>query len=60
MAAQSDLPSWDAEKYRTKFESDEHWELKQEFIEVHRNSFPEERLICLAQIFINVTLLGCR
>ena len=59
MTSQHDT-TWDADKYRTKFESDEHWELKKEFIDAHKEAFPEERLICLSQVYVNVTLLGCR
>ncbi|KAL7646013.1 UNVERIFIED_CONTAM: hypothetical protein RMT77_002914 [Armadillidium vulgare] len=52
--------SWELEKYRTKFESEEHWNLKREFMEAHKDRFSEERLICLAQVFVNVQLLRCK
>ncbi|KAG0713189.1 Partner of xrn-2 protein 1 [Chionoecetes opilio] len=52
--------SWDIESYRTAYESIEHWELKQEFMEAHKDRFPEARLICLAQVFVNIELLGCK
>lgn len=56
----SDDNDWDVEKYRTDYESEEHWELKKLFIETHRHNFSEEKIICLAQIFFNVEMLGCK
>lgn len=52
--------SWNIEKYKVEHESDEHWQLRKAFIEAHKNKYPEQRLICLAQVFTNVELLGCR
>ncbi|XP_042857066.1 partner of xrn-2 protein 1-like [Penaeus japonicus] len=52
--------NWDVEAYHTFYESQEHWELKRDFILAHKDRIPEERLICLAQVFVNVELLGCR
>ena len=51
---------WDIEKYRQPYEPVEHWKLKEEFMKCHKNKFPQERLICLAQAYVNITLLGCR
>lgn len=51
---------WDVEKYKVEHECDEHWELRKNFLEAHREKFPEEQLVCLAQVFTNVELLGCR
>lgn len=51
---------WDIESYRAPYESDEHWALKREFMEAHKDRIPEVRLICLAQVFVNIELLGCR
>lgn len=56
----SDENDWDVEKYRTDYESEEHWELKKTFIETHRHNFSEEKIICLSQIFFNIEMLGCR
>ncbi|MCL4154401.1 UNVERIFIED_CONTAM: hypothetical protein GTU68_032786 [Idotea baltica] len=52
--------NWDIEKYRTKFESDEHWELKREFMVAHKDRFSEDRVICLAQVFVNIELMRCK
>ncbi|XP_064456773.1 NF-kappa-B-repressing factor-like [Ornithodoros turicata] len=48
------------EKYRQRYESDEHWALRRSFIERHYGSMPENKLLCLAQVFANVEILGCR
>ena len=52
--------NWDIDQYRTRFEPQEHWDLKKEFMEAHKSLLEEERLICLAQVYVNVQLLGCR
>ncbi len=51
---------WDIEKYRTEYESEEHWELKRSFINAHKDRFPEDELICLTQVFFNVEFMGCK
>ncbi|EFN80210.1 NF-kappa-B-repressing factor [Harpegnathos saltator] len=51
---------WDVEKHKTEHECDEHWELRRKFLLAHKKKFPEDELICLAQVFYNVELLGCR
>lgn len=51
---------WDVEQYRAEYECEEHWELKRKFLVAHKDKFPEDELVCLAQVFINVELLGCR
>ncbi|XP_033189572.1 NF-kappa-B-repressing factor [Bombus vancouverensis nearcticus] len=51
---------WDVERYKTEHECDEHWELRRKFLLAHKNKFPEDELVCLAQVFTNVELLGCR
>ncbi|KOC62277.1 NF-kappa-B-repressing factor [Habropoda laboriosa] len=51
---------WDVERYKTEHESDEHWELKRKFLLAHKDKFPEDELICLAQVFTNIEVLGCR
>ncbi|CAN8003146.1 unnamed protein product [Ixodes hexagonus] len=49
----------DIEEYRQPWESNEHWELRKEFLLAHAGKFDENRLLCLAQAFANVELLGC-
>ncbi|XP_067013527.2 uncharacterized protein [Anabrus simplex] len=51
--------SW-VDAYRQEHECDEHWQLRRSFLLTHRDRFPEERLVCLAQVFTNVEFLGCR
>lgn len=51
---------WDVDYYKTEYESDEHWELRRSFMLKHKEKFPEDELVCLAQVFTNVEFLGCR
>lgn len=51
---------WDLDYYKTDYESEEHWELRKGFMEAHKDSFPENELVCLAAVFTNIELLGCR
>lgn len=44
---------------RMKGESDEQWEIKKCFLLRHRSSYPKNRLLCLAQMFMNINFLGC-
>lgn len=47
------------DEYRQPWESKEHWELRREFIVANEGRFSENRVLCLAQAFANVELLGC-
>ncbi|KAK4008511.1 partner of xrn-2 protein 1 [Daphnia magna] len=51
---------WEVEKYRNKFEPDEQWELKKKFMETHKSLFPEDRVVCLAQVLVNMEFLGTK
>ncbi|XP_011876902.1 PREDICTED: NF-kappa-B-repressing factor [Vollenhovia emeryi] len=51
---------WDVEQHKVEYESDEHWELRRKFLVAHKDKFAEDVLVCLAQVFVNVELLGCR
>ncbi len=48
------------EKYRNPYETDREWRLKELFIEKYKGQFEENRLICLAQCFVNIETMGCR
>ncbi|CAF4833162.1 unnamed protein product [Pieris macdunnoughi] len=52
--------SWDVDKYREEYESEEHWNLRRAFIKRWKDDYPEERLVCLAQVFANIEFMGCR
>ncbi|KAI5638104.1 XRN-Two binding domain, XTBD domain-containing protein [Phthorimaea operculella] len=52
--------NWDIEKYREEHESEDHWDLRRKFMERWKNDYCEERLVCLARVFANIELLGCR
>ncbi|KAL1450658.1 hypothetical protein WDU94_002997 [Cyamophila willieti] len=47
-------------KYKSNHEPSEHWELREKFLEAHKDKFDEDRLVCLAQVFYNVEFLGCK
>lgn len=51
---------WDVEKYYNVFEPDEQWEMKRKFMECYKSDFPEQRVVCLAQVLVNVEFLGTR
>ncbi|KAG8336079.1 hypothetical protein J6590_053302 [Homalodisca vitripennis] len=52
--------SWDVDRYRIEHESDEHWGLRRQFMVAHKEKYPEDRLVCLTQVFFNMEFLGCR
>ncbi|KAH8265452.1 hypothetical protein KR038_008231, partial [Drosophila bunnanda] len=51
---------WDIDSYRTEYESEEHWDLRRSFMLAHKDNFDEDRLVCLAQTFINMEFMGCK
>lgn len=51
--------NWDVEAHKMEHECDEHWELRRKFLLAHKDKFPEDELVCLAQVFTNIELLGC-
>ena len=55
-----DYEDWDIEKYHNPFEPLEQWNLKREFMLKHKSLFPEDRVACLAQVLVNVEVLGTR
>ena len=60
MTQQDFATDWDIDYYCTDYESDEHWQLRRKFMDVHKDKFPEDRLVCLAQTFINIEFMGCK
>ncbi len=52
--------SWDSDKYRNPHEPSHHWALRKRFMDDNKGRFPEEKLVCLAQVFANVEFMGCR
>lgn len=48
----------DFEQYRKPYELDEHWQLRKTFLETYQHKYELNRLLCLAQTFINVEILG--
>ncbi|CAL8096525.1 unnamed protein product [Orchesella dallaii] len=51
---------WNAEECRGDHESEEHWDLRKQFLLQNMGRFPKPRLICLSQVFANMEFLGCR
>ncbi|BES94020.1 Protein of unknown function (DUF3469) [Nesidiocoris tenuis] len=51
--------NWDVMKYKYHYELEHQWDLKKRFIDAHKKKYPEDRLICLAQLFCNVHFMGC-
>jgi len=47
----------DVEKYRKHWEIDKQWRLRKSFILAHQDHIPEDRLLCLAQVYVNMELL---
>uniref|UniRef100_A0A1I8MPS9 NF-kappa-B-repressing factor n=1 Tax=Musca domestica TaxID=7370 RepID=A0A1I8MPS9_MUSDO len=57
----SEFPTdWDVDVYRREYESEEHWLLRKRFMEFHKDKFPEDKLVCLAQVFTNMEFMGCK
>jgi hypothetical protein len=50
----------DIEKFRNPHETDKEWKLKELFITKYKDQIQDNRLICLAQCYVNVETLGCR
>ncbi|KAI1303058.1 hypothetical protein HDE_02359 [Halotydeus destructor] len=49
---------FDVEAQRKSWEIEDHWELRRDFLKAHKDKFPKNRLLCLAQMFVNVEILG--
>lgn len=52
--------SFDVNKYRSPNETEKEWQLKRLFIERCHAKFDEDRLLCLAQCYVNIETMGCR
>lgn len=46
-------------KLRKSWEIEDHWILRRDFLLVHKNRFSPEKLLSMAQIFVNVETLKC-
>lgn len=46
------------ELLRKSWEIEDHWVLRRDFMIAHKDKFPPDRLLCLAQIFVNIETLG--
>ncbi|KAK9511433.1 hypothetical protein O3M35_000090 [Rhynocoris fuscipes] len=52
--------SWNVDKYKSQHELDHEWKLKRKFLLANKGKYDENRLISLAQIFVNIHFLGCK
>jgi len=50
---------FDVESFRRSHESNTEWNLRRQFILAHHSSLEHNRLLCLANCFINVECYGC-
>jgi hypothetical protein len=50
----------DLDKYKNPNETEKEWRLKSQFIEKHKDKLSEDRLVCLAQCYVNIETMGCR
>ncbi|XP_065344760.1 partner of xrn-2 protein 1 [Cloeon dipterum] len=46
--------------FRQEHESDEHWQLRREFLDAHFEKFPSSKLQCYSHTYVNIEVLGCR
>jgi hypothetical protein len=46
--------------HRNKFEPDEQWEMRKKFMEANKHKFAEDRVVCLAQVLVNMEFLGTK
>lgn len=54
------MNNFNAEDYRQPGETDSHWELKKEFIDMYKYIFDKEKLLCLAQAYCDIVLKKSR
>ncbi|CAF0731323.1 unnamed protein product [Rotaria sordida] len=47
-------------KYRLPTESKNQWDLRKRFLENYWDKYDEDRLLCLAQCYVNMRCLGCK
>lgn len=51
--------NWDIDAYYDTTELEEHWQLRREFMRIHKDKFPEDYVVALAKTFTNIEFLGC-
>lgn len=49
---------FDIDAQRKPWEIDDHWMLRRDFLSAHVDKFPPDRLLCLAQLFVNIETMG--
>ncbi|CAF1051509.1 unnamed protein product [Didymodactylos carnosus] len=46
--------------YRLSTESKNQWFIRKKFLEAYWDQYDEDRLLCLAQCYVNMRCLGCK
>lgn len=54
-----DNGTFDVEKYRNPNESNTEWKMRRKFLIAHNDKLSEDRLVCLANCYVNVEVYGC-
>ncbi|CAG2165438.1 unnamed protein product [Oppiella nova] len=54
----AELTDEEVEGWRKSWEITDHWVLRRDFILTHKAKYPLDRLLCLAQTFVNINVLG--
>ncbi|CAG2179217.1 unnamed protein product [Oppiella nova] len=54
----AELTEEEVEGWRKSWEITDHWVLRRDFILTHKVKYPLDRLLCLAQTFVNINVLG--
>ena len=57
--SQNQKSNFDVNSYRNPYESNTEWRMRRRFISAHYDKLDEDRLICLANCYVNVDLYGC-
>jgi len=51
--------SWDIDQCKNVYESVDYWQFRQAFLIANKHKYPKDRLVTLAQIFMNVEFMEC-
>ena len=46
------------EDLRKSYELPHHWHLRREFLQIYKNDYELDRLVCLSNVFVNVECMG--
>lgn len=46
------------DQLRKNWEIEDHWKMRKDFIMAHRDHIPRDRLLCYAQLYVNINVLN--